>query len=92
MRAAWLREGTRKPNARSLHPTSLVELHAANQSGPSDSLVILVCWLLWKERNNRTFDRRLQTIQDVLARIANEIVVWYQASFRHLEVDAGALG
>ena len=57
-----------------------------------DTLVVLVCWLLWKERNNRTFDRRLQTIQDVLARIANEIVVWYQASFRRLEVAAGVLG
>ena len=30
-----------------------------------DSFVVLVCWLLWKERNNRTFDRRVQTIQDV---------------------------
>ena len=59
-----------------------------------DSLVILVCWLLSKERNNRTFDHRVQTIQDVLVRIAliDQIVVWYQASFRRLEVAAGVLG
>ena len=31
-----------------------------------DSLIVLICWLLWKERNDRTFDRRVGTIQDVL--------------------------
>ena len=41
-----------------------------------DSFVVLVCWLLWKKRNNRTFDRRVQTIQDVLAMVADEIVAW----------------
>ena len=34
----------------------------------------------------------MQTIQDVLARVADEIVDWYQAGFRCLEVDACALG
>lgn len=31
-----------------------------------DSMVALICWLLWKERNNRTFDRCVQTVQDML--------------------------
>lgn len=51
-----------------------------------DSLVVLFSWLLWKERNSRTFDRRVQTIQNVLARVADEIVFWYQARFRQVEL------
>ena len=38
-----------------------------------DSLVVLVCWLL---RNDRTFDRRVRTIQDVLARVSDEIAAF----------------
>jgi len=34
MRATWSKEWSRKPNTQSLHPPGLVELHAANQSGP----------------------------------------------------------
>jgi len=34
----------------------------------------------------------VQTIQDVLAMVADEIVAWYHAGFRCLEVAAGALG
>ena len=43
-------------------------------------------------RNNRIFDGRMQTIQDVLVMVADEIVAWYHAGFRCLEVAAGALG
>ena len=59
---------------------------------------VLIHWwfwsvgFFWKERINRTFDHRVQTIQDVLARVADEIVDWYQADFRRLEVIAGVLG
>ena len=31
-----------------------------------DSLVILVSWLLWKERNDRTFDRRVRMVDEVV--------------------------
>ena len=57
-----------------------------------DSMVVLVCWLFWKERNNRTFDRRVRTIQDVVLKVADEIVLWVQAGFRHLDMVASALG
>ena len=70
----------------------IVGLRALDARRCFDSLMILVCWLLWKEKNNRTFNRRVQTIQDVLVRIANETVVWYQADFRRLEVIGGVLG
>ena len=33
-----------------------------------DFLVVLLCWLLWKERNNRTFNHRVRTINDFLCR------------------------
>ena len=33
-----------------------------------DFLVVLLCWLLWKERNNGTFNRRVRTINDFLCR------------------------
>ena len=50
-----------------------------------DSLVILVCWLIWKERNDTTFDSRVRTIEDVVLRVMDEIVAWSHAGFRHLE-------
>ena len=55
-------------------------------------MVVLICWLLWKERNNRTLDRRVQAVQDVVLRVADEIVFWVQAGFRRLDVAASALG
>ena len=50
-----------------------------------DSLVVLICWQLWKERNDRTFDRRVRTIEEVIDRIVDEIAAWSLAGFRHLE-------
>ena len=50
-----------------------------------DSLVVLICWQLWKERNDRTFDRRVRTIEQVIDRIFDEIAAWSLAGFRHLE-------
>ena len=57
-----------------------------------DSFVVLVCWLLWKERNNRTFDRRVQTIDDFLSTVTDEAVSWYQAGYKQLGLVVGTLG
>jgi len=57
-----------------------------------DSLVVLLCWLLWKERNNRTFNCRVRTVNDFLSCVANEVVSWYQAGYKHLVLVVGALG
>lgn len=50
--------------ASSTHTSKLAEWwYAARKNIPKDgrscfdSLVVLICWLLWKERNNRTFDQ-----------------------------------
>ena len=39
-----------------------------------DSLVILISWLLWKERNDRTFDRRVRMVDEVVLSVCNEVV------------------
>ena len=57
-----------------------------------DSLIVLICWLLWKERNDRTFDRRVGTIQDVLTKVADELGVWYEAGFKQVERAVSAFG
>ena len=50
-----------------------------------DSLVVLISWLLWKERNDRTFHRHVRTLQEVVPRVYDEITVWSQAGYRQLE-------
>ena len=57
-----------------------------------DSLVLLSCWMIWKERNNRTFNRRVQTIDEVLALVVDEIVSWFAAGFKCLECVIAILG
>ena len=39
-----------------------------------DSMVILVCWMLWKERNDKTSDRSVRTLAEVLDWVVDEIV------------------
>ena len=41
--------------------------------------------MIWKERNNRTFNRRVQTIDEVLALVVDEIVSWFAEGFKCLE-------
>ena len=57
-----------------------------------DSMVILICWMIWKERNKRTFDRQIRTIHEVLDWVIDEIIAWFQAGFSKLEPVARALG
>ena len=57
-----------------------------------DSLVALVCWLLWKERNGRTFDRRARTTQEMNDVVVEELAAWLRAGFKHLQPMLAALG
>lgn len=57
-----------------------------------DTVVILTCWMLWKERNNRTFNRSVRTIDQMLDWVIEETVLWFQAGFRCLEPLVVALG
>ena len=60
--------------------------------GSFDSLVVLTCWILWKERNNRTFDRCIKTLDEVLAWVVEEIMFCFQAGYRRLEWCLSSLG
>ena len=57
-----------------------------------NSLVILVCWIIWKERNDRTFDHCVRTIDDIVLRVLDEIKAWSLMGFRHLEAAFPVLG
>ena len=48
---------------------------------PFDSLVILVAWILWKERNQRIFQKVKLSVRDtdLSTLIMDEIKVWVQA-------------
>jgi len=53
-----------------------------------DSLVILTSWMIWNERNRRTFDGIAKTVTELLASIEEEAVSWLLARFRHLNIFA----
>ena len=49
-----------------------------------DSLVLLVSWVIWKERNRWTFDRDARTTAQVLSVIHEEADACIAAGFRSL--------
>ena len=49
-----------------------------------DSMVLLVGWELWKERNSRTFDAAARHPTVLLGFIIDEANLWVRAGFRHL--------
>lgn len=57
-----------------------------------DSIIILVSWLLWLERNKRVFDRQARSAQQLLSLIADEAVQWGPAGYAHAESLDVALG
>jgi hypothetical protein len=54
-----------------------------------DSLVLLITWDLWKERNRCTFDRRSTTPSEVTAAILEEAAAWIGASYGSLALLTG---
>ena len=57
-----------------------------------DSIVILVLWILWLERNRRVFDRKTRLVHQLLPLIADEAVQWVLAGYFLVEPLALALG
>ena len=49
-----------------------------------DSLVLLVSWMVWNERNWRTFDSIARTPSQLFALILEEADAWIAAGFRGL--------
>jgi len=50
-----------------------------------DTLLVLVVWLLWKQRNNRIFQNSNMLASDLVLRIIEEGKAWAYAGFRHLQ-------
>jgi hypothetical protein len=48
------------------------------------SLLILVNWIIWRERNSRTFDRRFSTSQQIITLIKFDAAAWIAAGARQL--------
>lgn len=57
-----------------------------------DSAVLLLSWLLWKERNSRTFDHENSTVTQVARRALEEADQWVAAGFSSLSVFMAATG
>jgi hypothetical protein len=51
-----------------------------------DSLVLLVVWILWKERNDRTFNGELCDGQQLLSKLLSEAQDWVAADFKCLSM------
>jgi hypothetical protein len=49
------------------------------------SLTILVAWELWKERNNRIFQRRHSTSESLISKIKEEARTWCLAGAKRLK-------
>jgi exonuclease III len=73
------------PPSDSLHSwwTNLANTKARNKRGLR-SLIILVCWEIWKERNARVFERTEAPNFMVLQRIKDEATLWRSAGAKHL--------
>jgi hypothetical protein len=51
-----------------------------------DCLVMLVAWILWKERNARTFNQEICNVQELLSKLLREAQDWVAAGFVSLSV------
>ena len=49
-----------------------------------DSLVVLVGWLLWKERNQRVFQRNSMMVRELVSLILDEAMIWTHAGHTQL--------
>jgi hypothetical protein len=62
---------------------NLVMLSGCSKKGLR-SLLILVNWIIWRERNARTFDLRFSTSQQIITLIKCEAAAWIAAGARQL--------
>lgn len=50
-----------------------------------DSLILLIAWMLWKERNDRTFQRTFRSVQEIVVMVVREAKDWVRAGFKSLD-------
>ena len=87
--ATWTQNSNLHPSAWP-HSETLENWWTAMSNAPSTrrkglrSLIILVCWEVWKERNSRVFEHTESTNFMVLQRIKDEARLWILAGAKHL--------
>nr|TKW29454.1 hypothetical protein SEVIR_3G395500v2 [Setaria viridis] len=50
------------------------------------SLIMLVSWTVWRERNSRIFERKESTINMMFDRIRDESALWIATGAKHLSI------
>ena len=50
-----------------------------------DSVCMLICWQLWKERNARVFDQRSRSPDQLAEDIKEEVMMWKEAGYFEIE-------
>ena len=53
------------------------------------SLIMLVLWKVWQERNSRVFRKQEVTAQDVIKAIRRDFCLWQQGGFKHIQSPFG---
>lgn len=48
--------------------------------GAFDSLCILICWFVWRERNLRIFEQKARTAAELFSDIKDEVAVWRETN------------
>ena len=51
----------------------------------------VVAWMLWKQRNERTFNNQSRSVQSLVQGIAEECRVWDLAGFRRFALVASSV-
>uniref|UniRef100_A0A0E0GH80 Uncharacterized protein n=1 Tax=Oryza nivara TaxID=4536 RepID=A0A0E0GH80_ORYNI len=64
----------RPPRPRTPRP-----LGAEFSTSAFDTLVLLVCWMIWKERNTRVFQNQSRTAGFLFGAIKDEAAIWKEA-------------
>lgn len=60
-------------------------LRLDNDARPAfDSLMLLISWSIWMERNNRTFSRSVAGTQEMFRKVLREAEEWVHAGFKML--------
>ncbi|PVH67188.1 hypothetical protein PAHAL_1G447100 [Panicum hallii] len=68
--------------------TQLSDVSSQRKKGVG-SLIILILWSLWKERNNRIFRQEELPIARVLSLLKDDIRLWIFAGAKHLDSLVG---
>uniref|UniRef100_J3M7K7 Histone H2A/H2B/H3 domain-containing protein n=1 Tax=Oryza brachyantha TaxID=4533 RepID=J3M7K7_ORYBR len=56
--------------------TNAVSAQPKDLKGGTKTIITLISWEIWKERNNRVFNRKEATVRELVSRILDKITSW----------------